>query len=73
MQYFEHEKPIDPSSMTRWRKRLGESGAEQMLKQTLENAVRMKELKPAQVVHINVDTIVQTNEKRYPDDARSYN
>ena len=28
MVYFEHERPIDPSSMTRWRKRIGESGAE---------------------------------------------
>ncbi|WP_043582089.1 IS5-like element ISOpb2 family transposase [Geminisphaera colitermitum] len=72
MQYFEHEKPIDSSSMTRWRKRLGESGAEQMLKQTIESAVRMKGLKPVQVVHINVDTTVQTKEIRYPTDARSY-
>jgi IS5 family transposase len=72
MQYFEHEKPIDSSSMTRWRKRLGESGAEQMLKQTIESAVGMKALKPVQVVHINVDTTVQTKEIRYPTDARLY-
>ena len=32
--YFEHAFPIDPSSMTRWRKRLGEAGAEAMLKAT---------------------------------------
>jgi IS5 family transposase len=35
-QFFEHELPIDPSSMTRWRKRLGEAGAETMLKATIE-------------------------------------
>jgi IS5 family transposase len=72
MQYFEHEKPIDSSSMTRWRKRLGESGAEQMLKQTIESAVRMKALKPVQMVQINVDTTMQTKEIRYPTDARLY-
>ena len=27
-QYFEHELPIDSSSMTRWRKRIGRDGAE---------------------------------------------
>src|SRR5262245_29764214 len=36
MKYFEHRRPIDPSSMTHWRKRVGEAGAEQMLAQTLE-------------------------------------
>jgi len=40
-QYFEHELPIDPSSMTRWRKRLGEAGAEAMLKATIETGVAM--------------------------------
>jgi IS5 family transposase len=33
-QFFEHEVPIDPSSMSRWRKGLGEAGAEAMLKAT---------------------------------------
>jgi len=28
MRYFQHRMPIDPSSMTRWRKRLGDAGAE---------------------------------------------
>jgi IS5 family transposase len=35
MQFFEHELPIHPSSMMRWRKRLVEAGAEAMLKATL--------------------------------------
>jgi hypothetical protein len=34
--------PIDPSSMTRWRKRLGEAGAEQMLRATIEAGMKMK-------------------------------
>jgi IS5 family transposase len=28
MRHFQHRMPIDPSSMTRWRKRLGDGGAE---------------------------------------------
>jgi IS5 family transposase len=71
-QFFEHEMPVDPSSMTRWRKRLGEAGAEAMLKATIDAAVAMKALRPAQVSHVNVDTTVQTKAIRHPTDARLY-
>jgi IS5 family transposase len=72
-QFFRHEMPIDPSSMTRWRKRLGEAGAERLLRETIETGIRMKAIKPAQMKRINVDTTVQTKAVRYPTDARSYN
>ena len=36
MQYFEHNAPIHPSSMCRWRKRISEAGAEQLLQETIE-------------------------------------
>lgn len=71
-QYFEHEMPIDPSSMTRWRKRLGEAGAEAMLKATIDTGVTMGVIRPAQIRHVNVDTTVQTKDVRYPTDARLY-
>lgn len=71
-QYFEHELPIDPSSMTRWRKRLGEAGAEVMLKETIATGVAMKAITPAQVRHVNVDTTVQTKAIRHPTDSRLY-
>ena len=29
--YFQHELPCDPSSLTRWRNRLDEAGAEELL------------------------------------------
>ena len=32
--YFQHEPPIDPSSMTRWRQRVGEEGVEWLLTET---------------------------------------
>jgi IS5 family transposase len=71
-QFFEHEMPVDPSSMTRWRKRLGEAGAEAMLKAMIDAAVAMKALRPAQVSHVNVDTTVQTKAIRHQTDARLY-
>jgi hypothetical protein len=34
--FFQHKHPIDPSSLTRWRKRTGEEGVEWLLTQTIE-------------------------------------
>jgi len=72
-QFFQHELPIDPSSMTRWRQRLGEAGAEAMLKETIQTGLRMKAIKPTQLQRVNVDTTVQTKAVRFPTDARLYN
>ncbi|GAB5560612.1 MAG: hypothetical protein SynsKO_22590 [Synoicihabitans sp.] len=71
-QFFEHRMPIHPSSMTRWRHRLGEAGAEVMLKATIETALSMGAMRASQVHHVNVDTTVQTKAVRYPTDARLY-
>lgn len=70
--HFQHQMPIDPSSMTRWRKRLGDAGAEQMLRATIEAGIKMKAIRPTQLQRINVDTTVQTKAVRYPTDARLY-
>ena len=58
--------------MTRWRKRLGEAGAEQMLRETIEAGMRMKAIRPAELQSLNVDTTVQTKAIRFPTDARLY-
>jgi IS5 family transposase len=70
--YFRHRAPIDGSSMTRWRQRLGEAGAEQMLRATIETGIKMGAIGPAQLKRLNVDTTVQTKAIRYPTDARLY-
>jgi len=72
MTHFQHHIPIDPSSMTRWRKRLGAAGAEQMLRATIEAGMAMRVIRPAQLKRINVDTTVQTKAIRFPTDARLY-
>src|SRR3989338_5490362 len=71
-QHFEHKMPIDPSSMTRWRKRIGVEGAEELLSQTIKTATNQKYLKKAQCQRVSVDTTVQTKAIRFPTDARLY-
>ena len=71
-QHFEYELPIEPSSMTRWRKRIGVEGAEELLSQALTTAVKERYLKRSQCQKVNVDTTVQTKDVRFPTDARLY-
>ncbi len=72
MKWFEHQLPINPSSMTRWRKRIGEAGAEQLLKETIEAGLKLKAVRPSQLKRVNVDTTVQEKEVRFPTDAKLY-
>jgi IS5 family transposase len=72
MQFFEHKPPINPSSMTRWRKRIGETGAEELLKETIAAGLKLKVVKPHQLKRVNVDTTVQEKDIRFPTDARLY-
>ena len=72
MKYFEHKMPINPSSMCRWRKRMGDAGAEQLLQETIEAGLKLKAVKAFQLKRVNVDTTVQEKEIRFPTDARLY-
>lgn len=71
-QYFEHELPIESSSMTRWRRRIGEAGAEELLKQTVLTGIKQGYLKKTDCSRVNVDTTVQPKNVRFPTDARLY-
>lgn len=68
--FFEHSMPIDPSSMTKWRTYLKESGVEEMLAETIRTGLRGGFVKPADLQRVNVDTTVQEKNVRFPTDAR---
>ncbi len=71
-EYFQHELPLDPSSLVRWRHRLGPDRVEKLLVETLETAKRGKLLTEQHVKHVNVDTTVQEKAVAFPTDARLY-
>lgn len=58
--------PNHPSGMCRWRKRFGDAGAKQLLQETLEAGLKLKAVKAFMLKRINVNTIVQEKEVRYP-------
>ncbi|PLX49058.1 MAG: IS5/IS1182 family transposase [Desulfobulbaceae bacterium] len=70
--YFQHDLPISPSSLSRWRKRVGEEGCEAVLAATISAGLKSKAVRPASLKRITVDTTVQPKAIRYPTDARSY-
>lgn len=71
-EYFQHELPLDPSSMTRWRQRVGPEGVERLLAETVATAKRGKVLEKGHVERVNVDTTVQEKAIAFPTDARLY-
>lgn len=55
------------------RKRIGISGVEELLKETIQVGLNLKLIKPHQLKRLNVDTTVQEKHVRFPTDARLYN
>lgn len=68
--YLQTEPPIDPSSLTRWRKRLGEAGVEELLAETIEAAKRAGVIKASSVKRVIVDTTVMEKAVAHPTDSR---
>lgn len=69
---FQHEFPCHPTSLPKWRRRVGVEGVEKLLKQVLKTAMSQQALKPSEISRVNVDTTVQEKAIAFPTDARLY-
>ncbi|MCA3457044.1 MAG: IS5 family transposase, partial [Rhodobacter sp.] len=70
--FFQHRPPIDPSSLTRWRGRIGEEGVEWLLTQTIRAGQKSGAIGEDSVKRVAVDTTVMEKNIAYPTDARLY-
>jgi len=68
----QHELPIDPSSLSRWRKRVRAERLEKLLEATNRTALSMKAVRLQKFQKVNVDTTVQEKAIVFPSDARLY-
>ena len=68
--YFQHEPPIYPSTLGRWRKQLGEEGLEYLLETVLQSAVQMKVIKRESLAHVCVDSTVMEKNIAWPTDSK---
>ena len=70
MEYYEPRLPCDATQIGRFRRTVGEEGLEQLLKATIETAVQIKAIKPAELERVIVDTTVQEKAIAHPVDSR---
>ena len=70
-EYLQHELPLHPTSLVKWRHRMGDK-LEVLLAETVKVAMEAGALKSEALKHVNVDTTVQEKAIAFPTDARLY-
>lgn len=68
--HMQHECPIHPTSMTKWRNRVGAKRLEKLLEETVRLAVREKHLPENDLERVTVDTTVQEKNITFPTDSK---
>ena len=68
--HMQHECPIHPTSMTKWRNRVGAERLERLLEETICLAQREKYLPKSDLERVTVDTTVQEKNITYPTDSK---
>ena len=70
--YFQHEPPIHPTSLTRYRQRLGQAGCEELLQLTIEAGKAERVIEERDLTEVLVDTTVMEKAITYPTDSKLY-
>jgi IS5 family transposase len=68
--YFQHHLDMERSSMTHWRKRVGDSFLENLVQESLHTAFKMGALETKDIEKVAVDTTVQPKAITFPTDAK---
>ena len=68
--HMQHECPIHPTRMTKWRRRVGAEGLEELLQETIRLARHEGHLSKQDLERVNVDTTVQEKNITYPSDSK---
>ena len=71
-EHFQHEFPLNPTTLVKWRQRIGKAGIEKLFYQTLLTAQKLGLLNKSHLNKVNIDTTVQEKAIAYPTDARLY-
>jgi IS5 family transposase len=71
--YLQWELPSDPSSLTRWRNRLGIENLEKILAETIVTAVKTETVAPQDLKRVIADTTVMEKNIAFPTDSKLLN
>lgn len=69
---FQHELPCHPTTLVKWRNRIGIDGVERLLSETINTAKREGLLPEKLCRRVNVDTTVQEKAITFPTDAKLF-
>jgi IS5 family transposase len=69
---MQHELPLHPTSLVKWRKRVGVERLQELLQETIALALREKQISPRELEQVNVDTTVQEKNITHPTDSKLY-
>jgi len=72
MEYFQHELPIHPSSLSRYRTRVGQAGCEELLRRTIAAGLAEGVIEKRDLTEVLVDTTVMEKPITYPTDSKLY-
>jgi IS5 family transposase len=71
--FFQHQRPIVRSGLSKWRKRIKDKGMEALLQQTLAAGLASGAVKDTSLKRVSVDTTVQPKAVAHPTDAKLLN
>ena len=69
-EFFQHRLPVEPPSLSIFRKRIGEKGEERLLKETIKLGLKTGTITTRDLQKVNVDTTVQEKAIRFPTDTQ---
>src|SRR5271154_4671102 len=69
-EFFQHRLPVEPPSLSIFRKRIGEAGMERLLAETIRMGLQAGVITAKDLQCITVDTTVQEKAVRFPTDTQ---
>jgi IS5 family transposase len=69
-EFFQHRLPVEPPSLSIFRKRIGKEGMERLLQETIEVGLKSGVVTKRDLQKVNVDTTVQEKAIRFPTDTQ---
>ena len=69
-EFFQHRLPVEPPSLSIFRKRIGEAGMERLLQETILAGLKTGVVTKEDMQRVNVDTTVQEKAVHFPTDVR---
>lgn len=69
-EHMQHEPPLHPTALVKWRQRVGAERLAELLCETIDLAVREKHLRKDELKQVSVDTTVQEKNITHPTDSK---